>query len=622
MFWRKGKPELPPEEKTQSVLSEKESTVMSPSVLIDRQSDAYSDYRVEIGNNTTGAKFVRTWFAKMTGRTTWVGMLDRLLLQSGEAEIDLTVAIEPIDGSTEMNRMADRIALLQADMQNTHHRAKLGSMYQELSDLEQQMARLRTNEEKLFNTSFIVSIGSNKPEILQKMSRLMVKAMGSIGMLFKAADTRQLQALRHAIGIGKRSDFDDTYMQMESSNVADSFPFGYGGLSHRTGIVLGLDHYNRPVYYDNWHPPLANQNGLIFGRSGAGKSFAFKIITRRTWSLGVPTGIVDLHREYKDLVDSMDGVYIELSPTEANHHRINLYEVREETDKAGRTFVNLEESHKAILPFLFKIVRLLDKNELTGQVKVALYDTLQALYEDWKITTDPQSLFVTKDGEQYRKSMPTLYDHYQLMKDHKDLQRVLPFFRMFTREGGDPSKSIFDGESTFDVTEFKPIGICLEGLDKEWMQPLGMFVSMKWLYENFVKKNRRRKRLFIDEAQKVLENEEDAIALENQYREIRKLNGGIWIATQGFEVLLRVPQGMGILKNAPTKLLMRQEAIDIDAVQGKFDLSEGEAMRLLNAPKGVGILKVDEESTIVRILSTPEEYWRYTTDMNDLEGVS
>lgn len=619
MFWKKNKQVLQPE-KDQGALGDKESMIMSPSVLVERPPDALGDYRVEIGNNTTGAKFVRTWFAKLTGRTTWVGMFDRLLLQT-EADLDFTVAIEPIDVNVEINRMATRIATLQADIATTHHPAKLGSMYQELSDLEHQMARLRTNEEKLYNTSYMVTIGANEPDVLQKVSRLMVKAMGSIGMLFKAADTRQLQALRHAIGIGNRSEFDDTYMQMESSNVADSFIFGYGGLSHRSGILLGLDHYNRPVFYDNWHPKLENQNGLIFGRSGAGKSFAIKVITRRTWSLGIPTAIVDLHREYKDLIDSMGGVYIELSPKEENYHRINLYEVREETDERGRTFVNLEESHKAILPFLFKIVRLLDEKELTGQVKVALNDTLQALYLKWEITNDPESLYISKDGIKVRKPMPTLYDHYLLMKDHKDLQRVVPFFRMFTRESGDPSKSIFDGESTFDITEFKPIGICLEGLDKEWMQPLGMFVSMKWLHENFVKKNRQPKRLCIDEAQKVVEREEDAIALENLYREVRKLNGGVWIATQGFEVLMRVPQGMGILKNAPTKLLMRQEPVDIDAVQGKFDLSEGEAMRLLNAPKGVGILKVDEESTIVRILATPEEYWRYTTDLNELEAV-
>lgn len=80
---------------------------------------------------------------------------------------------------------------------------------------------------------------------------------------------------------------------------------------------------------------------------------------------------------------------------------------------------------------------------------------------------------------------------------------------------------------------------------------------------------------------------------------------------------MRKEQGMGILKNAPTKLLLRQEPIDIDSVQGRFALSEGEAKFLLSASDGLGILKVDEESTVVQIQATPQEYWLYTTNPND-----
>ncbi|AYB41727.1 DUF87 domain-containing protein (plasmid) [Brevibacillus laterosporus] len=600
-----------------------EAGIMSPTVLVEKEPDTLGDYRVELGNNINGCKHIRTWYAKLTGRTTWIGMFDRLLLAHGDAEIDFTISVEPIDVSVEQERIGKRISELGVEISDTTNKALIGKLAQEQADLEEQLSRLRTNEEMLYDTSFFLSIGTDRFDALQKISRLIIKSMQSIGMIFRATDTRQLNAFRHAIGIGPRSEFNDTYKPMESSNVSDTFLFGYGGLSHRKGILLGLDHYNRPVFYDNWHPPLANANGLIFGRSGAGKSFAFKIITRRTWSLGVPTAIVDLHREYWGLIDSMDGIYIELNPEVENHHRINLYEVREETNRNGKGVVKLEDSYKAILPFLYKIVTLLDANELTGQVKVSFYETLQKLYKQFGINSDPDSLYEYDSNQSKKyKRMPTLYDHYLLMKQEPRLEGVIDFIKMFTRESEDRARSIFDGESTFDLAEFRPMAICLEGLDKEMMQPLGMFVSMKWLTENFVKRNRLPKRLFVDEAQKMLENEEDAIGLENVFREIRKLNGGIWIATQGFEVLLRVPQGMGILKNSPTKLLLRQESIDIDAVIGKFNLSEGEAMRLLNAPKGVGILKVDEESTIVRLQATADEFFRYRTDGENWEHTS
>lgn len=132
------------------------------------------------------------------------------------------------------------------------------------------------------------------------------------------------------------------------------------------------------------------------------------------------------------------------------------------------------------------------------------------------------------------------------------------------------------------------------------------------------KKDRtQKKRIVVDESQLMMEEEEEAKWLENSYRRGRKLNVSMCAVTQGFEVFLRKPEGMGILKNAPTKLLLRQEAIDIEAVQGKFNLASGEAAFLLKANSGVGILKVDEESTIVQMQATDNEYWLYTTNPND-----
>src|SRR5690606_41206490 len=135
--------------------------------------------------------------------------------------------------------------------------------------------------------------------------RSITKRMGSQGITFKTADTKQLEAWRHGLGVGDRSKFDGFTGEMETSNIADLFPFGYGGLSHRTGVILGLDHYNRPVFYDNWDRRLSNYNMVIFGRSGAGKSFAIKTITRRSAIVGIRTAIIEPEREYRNLLNAM-----------------------------------------------------------------------------------------------------------------------------------------------------------------------------------------------------------------------------------------------------------------------------------------------------------------------------
>jgi len=624
-FWKK-KNQVLQEKLNDDVLkglSDLESQLMAPPTLAERMpgEKGATDYWVEVSDNTGGARYLKTWLARWSGRTTWTGMLDPILLHEGDGEVDMTIHVEPAEADVMMNRLAQRIAVLQADLMRESHPLKVGTMQQEIMDLESQLARLRVNAEKLFRTSMVMTVSGSTPEKLRRVSRSLLKRMGGVGMLFRSADTRQLEAWRHSFGIGKRSEFDDAYMNMESSNVADAFIYGYGGLSHRKGVLIGWDHYNRPVFYDGWDGRLANQHMVIFGRAGAGKSFSIKVITRRSAAaLGIRTGIIDPDREYKNLVVAMDGAYAELSPKHENFHRINIYDVEEEEDEHGRILVNLDEAMKAVQAVLFKMVRIFDENLLTGQVKVAIHDTIQDLYNNhWGITTNPNSLYQQTDNGWEKKVMPTLYDHYLLMKEHPELQHVAPIIKLFTREGGDSSKAIFDGHSTFHIGDSQVFGISVADLDDDIMKPLGIFIATKWCWERFAKKNRaQKKRLIVDEAQLMMENPEEAKWLENAYRRGRKLNVSMCAVTQGFEVFLRVPEGMGILKNAPTKLLLRQESIDIETVSGKFNLSEGEGRFLLTASAGLGILKVDEESTIVRIQPTETEYWLYTTNPNDL----
>lgn len=605
-------------------LSDKEAKVIGPATVIERrpgeddgQGGIARDYWVEVGDTGTGPRYVRHLFGQFSGRTTWLGMLDPLFIsETGEGDLDVSLTVEPQDTANELRRLSIRDAKLRADLMTENTPSKIGDIQQELEDLGLQIARLRVNAEKKFSVSMQIGYSAKNPDQLRKVGRSLTKRMGSQGIIFKTADTRQLEAWRNGFGIGERSLFKDTFTQMETSNIADLFPFGYGGLSHRKGVILGFDHYNRPVFFDNWDRRLSNYNMVIFGRSGAGKSFSIKTITRRSAVTGIRTAIIEPEREYKNLLDAMGCPYIELSPRSDNPSRLNIYDVEEEEDERGNTEVNLEEAMQSVRAVLYKMIRMIDPDSLTGQVKVAFHDTLQQLYvEKFGITEDPQSLYETGTR---KKKMPTLSNHYELMKEHPDLQEIANIIRLYTRDYGNKQQSIFDGQSTVDLKNPIAFGISVADLDEEMIKPIGNLVGTKWSWERFAKKNpKQKKRLIVDEAQTFMAHDEEANWFENAYRRARKLNTGMCAVTQGFEVFLSKEQGMGILKNAPTKFLLRQEPIDIDAVQGRFALSEGEAKFLLTASDGLGILKVDEESTIVQIHATEKEYWLYTTNPND-----
>ncbi|MED0676922.1 VirB4 family type IV secretion system protein [Aneurinibacillus thermoaerophilus] len=598
-----------------------ERQMIAPPSIIERipGEKNVTDYYLEIGNNLDGATYQRTWFMKLTGRTSWVGMLNPILLAEGDANVDLTISIEPLPANVYINKLSQRIAVLQAELLTETNAGKRGAMIQELEDKQGQMDRLRVNQEKIFKTSIALSIGASSLKQLKNTSKTIMKRMASLGTLFRAADTRQLEAWLHTIGIGSPVDVADTYQEMESSNIADMFIYHLGGLSHRSGILIGFDSYKRPVFFDPWHPRMKAAHGVIFGQTGAGKSYGAKIIIRRAGSNGIRVAVVDPGLEYKLVIEKMNGVYVSLSPSLGNQaHRINIYDVEPEEDERGNVFVNLDEAKKAIHAVIFKMIRTMDEEALTGSVKAAIMETTKELYNDFGISTDPNSLYDWDTGRPVKKKMPTLSDHFRLMEKHEDLRDVCKLIKVFTVGGGEPSKAIFDGQSTFSFGNAKAIGISLDGLDEDIMKPIGTLVATKFLTEKFAKKNLGEKKLFfVDEAQHFMEGEEEAKWLETFYRRARKLNVGMWAITQGFEVFLRRPEGLGILKNSPTKLLLKQEKFDIDAVAKKFDLSEGEAQFLLSADQGVGIIKVNEESTIVELVSTPNEHILYTTDPND-----
>lgn len=595
--------------------TEKELKAIAPSSLIETMPNKVAnDYSLLIGDNISGVRHLKTWFMDFTGRITTVGLLDPLMLAEGDGAVDITISTSPQEIDIVMSRLATRIAILRSELMTEHNPGKRGDMYQELQDLDGRMGRIRVNAEKMFNVVASMSISADNENKLRKMSRTIIKRMASAGVKFHSADTKQLEAWRYSIGLGNTGLSKNKEKEMESSNAADFFLFGYGGLSHRKGALLGFDHLKRPVFYDGWDPRLLNQHMVVFGQAGGGKSYAVKILTRRSALLGIVTGIIDPDREYKHLIMSMNGSYAELSPKAGNYERINIYDIEEDIDEEGNRFLNIEESAKAVQAVLFKMIRTIDPSALTGQAKVAITKSIPDVYSKAGITTLPESLYHNVDNQFVLKPMPTLSDHYLIMKDIPALQDVAPIIELFTNFGNDSSRAIFDGQSTFSFKKGKVFGICVAGLEEEWMKPIGTFIATKWVWEKFAKKNKLvMKRLIVDEAQLIMENEEEAKWLENAYRRGRKLNVSMCAVTQGFEVFLRVPQGIGILKNAPTKILLRQEKLDIEAVQGKFDLSEGEARFLLSAKSGVGILRVDNESTIINFRATDKEHKLYST---------
>ena len=580
------------------------------------------DYYVEVGQTAEFVRYFRTFAAVLRGNTTHAGMMDGLIEGSYEqGDCDSIIDIIPRDTTLVMAELNRRISGLESDLINEKNSNKAGALRQELIDRKDQQNRLRLKIEQLFNVGIQVTCSSLNLETLRKLCKSMVRQYAGQQIYLRPLDGRQLFALMNLTPLDTEEDFSDTKLDMETSHIADILPFGNGMFTHDSGIVLGQDISGRPILYDRKR--LTNYNILIFGQTGFGKSVSAKKIVLRSSTINVRSFIIEGGGEWA-WIRQIGFPYIELSADSPT--RINVFDVEEEETDSGDIVVNLEESVKTVLNVVAKMIRTMDPRPdvITGPVKLLLMDYIWGMYDSMGINDDPESLYesvVNEDTfERKKKAMPTLSMLYNKISQDERLQYIANVLKEFTVHGRSASQSIFDCQTQgVDLLKSPVIGFSLNRLDKEIMAPIGQYVAMKYAWEKFGKKNRRQQKyLVIEEAQNFMYEEEDAIWLENCWRQARKFNTGMVGVTQGFEVFFREGYGLGILKNSLTKVMFRQEPLDIDAVKDKFAFTGGEGEFLLTADVAQALVKVDLDTFMLHVELMNEEYQLFNTNPNEL----
>lgn len=584
-----------------------------------------NDYYVEIGATHGDVRFVKTFYAVFAGTHTWDGMLNPAYAgEFGDGDLDVSLRIEPADTAKVLREIARRIAGLESDLSLTNNQQKAQAMAMEIQDLKRQQMRLRMNEEKIFKVAIHITASALTYQNMRKVANGIVKRLSAINIHLRSCDLFQLEALTQTTPFAEKPP-KRYYKTLETSCVADLFPFGLGGLSHKEGIVLGYDQMGHPVFFDGWHPKFNGYNMVILGRTGSGKSFAIKLITLRSAIQGIRTAIIDPQREYWPMCQAMGCPYISLSPESPD--RINIFDLEPQVNEDGTETLSIEDSVRSALPVIYRMIRSVDPHAVTGIVKTRLQQYMFQMYRDFGFTDDVRSLYKeTKTGlsvRPERKQMPTLSDFYEKIKSDAELKRVAEYLRMFTRHGDSRFQSIFDCQTNVDITNAPFFAFSLAALQNdEIMKPIGLYIATKWVWEKFGKKYpRTKKRIITDEAHLLMQDQESADWLISAFKMARKHNTSMCAVTQGFLDLAQVPNGIAILQNAAVKMLFKQDSADINAVAEHLALSDGERREVLTSTrKGHMILKAGSESAVVYITAFPKEFDLYNTDPNLVKG--
>ena len=331
---------------------------------------------------------------------------------------------------------------------------------------------------------------------------------------------------------------------------------------------------------------------------------------------GIRTVIIDPENEYVALTRALGGSHIYLAP--GSQTSINPFDIEEEDETddngnpTGRQVVKIKDKVSDVLNLIAVMARGLDAEQLSLVSMV-----LNKLYESFGFNEDPQSLYdrasefdkVTGEFKHggIKKRMPQFSDFHNLLEqiaesqDNSNLKTLANSLKIFKKGG---VYDMFDCQTSDDVdlSNAPIIVFNISQLEESILRPIGMYVSLSWTWEKFIKKNPHvKKRIVCDEAWMLVNkamagHEYTSAFLDKAARRIRKRNGGLLIASQSFNEFQESALGKAVLQNASLNVFLKQSATDIEAVQDTFKLSDGEKQFLLSSRKGEMLIKMGQES--------------------------
>lgn len=575
-------------------------------------------------------KYVRSFVMQGYPSMVHIGWLDSIYNYNGD--MDTSVYIEPFEDRDAQNELTKKIVQYEAQLQIEREKGRVTNITElqyKIQELYSERAKLEQNRESVYHLAISSNLICDSQKDLDRETQLLDNALSGKRMSFMPMYLRMDDGFKNALPLADVFT-KDKLRNATTAALSSCFPFYNSELSHEDGVYIGTNLATRTPMYLNFYDKkkLANTNISVFGKAGSGKSFFVSLLTMRSALKGVRTVIIDPEDEYKSLTKALNGIYIDISPE--SQYRINPFDIEEEDElddkdrPTGKKVVKVKDKISDVLNLIAVM-----SQDVDGEKMSLIAQLLQKIYQKFGITSNPSSLYYGKDefdeatGMFYpagkKKKMPTLSDLMEEMRifinspEGKTLSSTYNTLKRFQKGG---IHDMFDCQSTVDsdmMNKSLIVTFNVKGLEETVMRPIGMYVALSWAWEKFGKKNRTiKKRIVCDEAWMLVSvnmagHEYTAKFLETCARRIRKRNGGLLVASQNFIEFANSKEGMAVLTNTAVRFFLQQSTTDVDALQEKFKLSDGERNFLLMASTGQILIKTEKDSCTAFVRATDYE---------------
>lgn len=538
--------------------------------------------------------------------------LDRLAHMSG---VTLSIQMQPTD-PLELLKTINRSVQEYTNRISQGGTALMMQRWQQsVNDAKALLAKVDQEAQKVYRVAVIILVlAADEPE-LNRRCREVEAACAACGMRARTAVFGQEQGLK-ANGpwaVLPQETSEMAAREMPAETIAASYPWVASGINHGRGLVLGRDTQDGLVLMDRWQAPagtgITNPNINILGASGSGKSFAAKVWLLREFALGARVLVLDPEREWRGICRALNGDWINAAGGDG---RINPLQVLPAPD-----IPDDEDDEEARGPLAAHIQRVKTFFELylplmNDLEQALLQEAILGAYTKYGVSwnTDPTKI----------SSWPIIQDVQTQVREqsqnYTDAALRLDLLLKSAVEGAD--SSLWNGQTTikhtgpgagFTVLDIRDL---TDASDNVRRAQYFNILTYAWHLVRQGRATGQRTILAVDEAWLLADpNTPQALGfLRDLSKRIRKYNGSLVVITQNIGDFL-APElermGAPVLANASSKLLMRQETKDLEAVSRVLRLSDAETDLLSQANRGEGLLVAGNERVHINIEGASHE---------------
>lgn len=519
--------------------------------------------------------------------------------------------------SSNSNKMVEHynktIKNKQAEALKTFDPLKKRQLEKQVEAAEYQLMKFIENESSYIYQYTYIYLQATSLDELNALSdsvhntlvKLQLKAMTPIKAMYQTFWSA-MPVLENLLG-------DYTYKQSNTEAASSMFPFDDAeiltinprsdveGVNKDTGSLIAIDYLDRKN--------TLNQNLVVIGTSGVGKTTYMVQKILRYFARGVKVFIIDPENEYTKIVEHLGGTVVHLSSNSST--KINPLEVFSE-NVADETDADLDMVLKDKIQRLLGFFQVL-KQDITQVEKAILDAVLRQVYREAGI------LQYKSFREIPSTAYPILTDVYEAITKLKEIDSDryvrIEDFHYILESYVNGSKTIFNGHTNINL-QSDLLSFDLKPLQNEAeVQGAAYLNTFSYLWDNITENTDENIKLFVDEFHFLTQNPDAASFFYQAYKRFRKYNAGAIAGTQQIQDVLDGKMANGqnvgeaIIGNSYTKVFFGLDNKGVDDITQKLRMtfSEKEKKLLERRKQGEALIIHGTQRAFMRVELTEEE---------------